>query len=116
MGGYWNQAELLAVNSRTAKFTKSQRFITLWRLYVDETLLERLAQDLEDLAAELQPLIQKENAMVRQQHLARQWHQAAEQGVMPSSNSTGRTYCAWILLIYPLQGFLDMFIVSLAVG
>jgi hypothetical protein len=39
-------------------------------LYVDETLLARLAQDLQDVAAELRQLIQKENPVVRQRHFA----------------------------------------------
>ena len=48
----------------------------LWRLYVYETLLARLAQDLEDMAAELGPFIREEHAVVGQRHLARQRHVA----------------------------------------
>jgi hypothetical protein len=47
--------------------------MTFWRLYsyeTLETLLERLAQDLQDVAAELRQLIQKENPVVRQRHFA----------------------------------------------
>jgi hypothetical protein len=66
MGSYWTWPELLMVSSLMAKLTKSLRFRTLWRLYSDETLLERLAQDLEDMAAELGPCIQEEHAMVGQ--------------------------------------------------
>ena len=36
-----------------------------------ETLLKRLAQDLEDMPPELRPFIQEEHAVVRQRHLAR---------------------------------------------
>jgi Tfp pilus assembly protein PilN len=107
----------LAIGNLTATSTTAEKSRTIWRLYFCETLLQGLAQHLGDVAAELRQLIQKEHAVVRQGHLTRQQHlAAAEQGVMPSSNSTRRTYCAWILLIYPLQGFLDTFIVSLAVG
>jgi hypothetical protein len=44
------------------------------KLYVYETLLERLPQDLQDMAAALGQLIQEEHAMVRQRHLARHGH------------------------------------------
>jgi hypothetical protein len=37
--------------------TKSQTLMTLWRLYVYETLLKRLPQHLEDVAAERRQLI-----------------------------------------------------------
>ena len=47
------------------------------RWYSCETLLERLAQDLQDVAAELRPFIQKEHAVVRQRHLARHGQVAA---------------------------------------
>ena len=76
MGGYWTRAEWLAVNSRLAKLTKSQRFMTLWRLYSCDTLLEGLAQDLQDMAAELGPCIQEQHAIVGQRHVARHWHVA----------------------------------------
>jgi hypothetical protein len=51
--------------------------MTLWRLYLCETLLEGLAQDLQDVAAELRQLIEKEHPMVRQRHLAGHRHLAA---------------------------------------
>jgi hypothetical protein len=47
------------------------------RLYVYGTILERLAQDLKDMAAELGPFIQEEHAIVGQRHLARHRHLAA---------------------------------------
>src|SRR5262245_8648426 len=40
-------------------------------LYSCETLLERLAQELEDIAAALGPCIQEEQAMVGQRHVTR---------------------------------------------
>ena len=45
-------------------------------MHVCETLLERLAQDLEHLAAKLLPFIQEEHAVVGQRHVARQRHVA----------------------------------------
>jgi hypothetical protein len=41
-------------------------------LYACDTLLERLAQHLEDVTAELRQLIQKEHAIMRQRYLP--WH------------------------------------------
>jgi hypothetical protein len=70
MGSYWTRAERLAASSLRAKPAKSQRFMMFWRLYVCETLLERLAQDLQDMAAALGPCIQEEHAIVGQRHLA----------------------------------------------
>jgi hypothetical protein len=47
---------------------------TLWRLSIEDTLIKRLAQDLQDMAAALGELIQKAHAIVRQRHLPRQRH------------------------------------------
>jgi hypothetical protein len=47
------------------------------RLYIYDTLLQRLPQHLEDMAAELRQLIQKEPTMVGQRHLTRHRHMAA---------------------------------------
>jgi hypothetical protein len=44
------------------------------RLYLYDTLIERLAQDLEDMAAALGQLIQEEHAIVGQRHVTRHWH------------------------------------------
>jgi hypothetical protein len=49
---------------------------TCGRLYVENTLLEWLAQDLKDMAAELGPFIQEEHAMVGQRHVTRHRHVA----------------------------------------
>ncbi len=51
--------------------------MTLWRLYLCETLLERLAEDLEDMALELGQLIQEQDPVVRQRHLPRHGQLAA---------------------------------------
>jgi hypothetical protein len=77
MGGYWTRAEWLVVTSRFAKLRKSLRVMTLWRLYAYETLLEGLAQHLQDMAAKLRQFIQPEHAMMCQRQLARQRHLAA---------------------------------------
>jgi hypothetical protein len=41
------------------------------RLSVENTILQGLAQDVQDMASALRPLIQKEDAVVRQGHLTR---------------------------------------------
>jgi hypothetical protein len=46
------------------------------KLYVYNPILERLAQDLQDMAAELGPCIQEEHAMVGQRHIIRHRHVA----------------------------------------
>jgi hypothetical protein len=51
--------------------------MTCRRLYAYDTLLERLAQDLQDVASELRQFIRKEHLMVRQRHVAGQRHLAA---------------------------------------
>jgi hypothetical protein len=66
------------------------------RLYVYDTILQGLAQDPDDVAAELRPFIQKKDAVVRQRHVARQRHLApADQpdirdGVMRGTTRMGR--------------------------
>jgi hypothetical protein len=57
--------------SRAADATKELRFRTPAKLYIYETLLERLAQDLEHMTAKLGPFIQEEDAVVGQRHVAR---------------------------------------------
>jgi hypothetical protein len=49
IGGEWTPPERLAVSSRLAKLIKSLRFMTCGRLYLYDTLLERLAYDLEHM-------------------------------------------------------------------
>jgi hypothetical protein len=44
------------------------------KLYVYETLLEQLAQDLQDMAAARGQFIQEEHAIMGQRHVARHWH------------------------------------------
>ena len=62
--------------SRAAKVAKTLKLRTPAKLYIYESLLERLAQDLEDMAAELGPCIQEEHAMVGQRHVTRHRHVA----------------------------------------
>jgi hypothetical protein len=47
------------------------------RWSLSETNLERLAPDFEDLALARGPLIQPQEAMMRQRHLSRRWQLAA---------------------------------------
>ena len=77
MRGYWIRPAGLAASNLRAKSAKSLQLRTLWRLYAYETLLQRLTQHVQDVAAELWQFIQKENPMVRQRHFARQRHLAA---------------------------------------
>jgi hypothetical protein len=58
VGGYGAFAALTVITF-AAKATKLLRFSTLARLYLENTLLEGLAQDLEDMAAELGEFIQQ---------------------------------------------------------
>jgi hypothetical protein len=78
-------ARSTAAMSRVAKATKALRFMTPARLYVYDTLLERVPQDLEDMAAALGPCIQAAHALVRSRHLA-----AANQAPQARSSEAGR--------------------------
>jgi hypothetical protein len=53
---------------------KTWKSVTPAKLYVYDTLLQRLAQPFQDVAAELRQLIQKENPVVRQRHFAGHRH------------------------------------------
>jgi hypothetical protein len=75
MGGYSTRVEGLAVSSRLAKLAKSHRCMTCGRLYVCDTLLKRLPQHFQDVAAALWPFIEQEHPVVRQRHVARPRHQ-----------------------------------------
>jgi hypothetical protein len=57
----------LASAAKAAKAVKSR---TCGRLYVDDTLLERLAQALEHMAPELRQLVHKEHTVVCPRHFA----------------------------------------------
>jgi hypothetical protein len=74
MGSYGIRPERLAVSSRLAKLRKSLRVMTLWRWYVYETLLKRLTQHLQNMAAALRQLVQEEHPVVRQRHVAGHGH------------------------------------------
>jgi hypothetical protein len=96
---WWSLRALLAslaFITLPAKIIKPLRFRTAVRSYVCDTILEGMAQDLQDMAAELGELIQKQHAMVGQRHLARHRHVApAEQprirdGVVGRATWTGR--------------------------
>jgi hypothetical protein len=60
--------EPVAVGTRatsSARTATAVRVMTCGRLYAEDTLLERLAHDLEDVAAARRQLIQQEHAAVR---------------------------------------------------
>jgi hypothetical protein len=76
-GGDRPLSEPPEVMTRVAKAAKALRFRTYARLYLEDTIVERLAQHFEHVAAELRPRIQAEHAVGRQRPLARQRHLAA---------------------------------------
>jgi hypothetical protein len=76
-GGYCAMPDSLTAITRRAKSATALKFSTCGRLYVCDTLLEGLAQHLQDVAAELRPFIEEEHPMVRQRHFSRQRHLAA---------------------------------------
>jgi hypothetical protein len=67
-------------------------------MYSYDTLLKRLAQDLEDMPPELRQFIEEEHAVVRQRHLARHGDvPAADQphsrhGIMPDTERAARDH------------------------
>jgi hypothetical protein len=63
--GYRTLPAPLTAMIRLANSAKALRSRTAVRLYVYDTLLERLAQDLEHLTAELGPFIHAEDAVVK---------------------------------------------------
>ena len=90
VGGYRPPPECFTATSRRANSAIVLGFRTLAKLYVYDTLLQRLPQDLEDMAA-LGPFIQEEHAVVGQRHFARPRQAAADQpdiedGVMGARN------------------------------
>jgi hypothetical protein len=72
MGSYHAPPDSPEILNRAAKAAKALRSKTCGRLFLNDTLLERLAQHLEDVATELRPFIQKGNPMVCQRHVTRQ--------------------------------------------
>jgi hypothetical protein len=99
LGRYGTRPTRLAVSSRLAKLRKSLRVMTLWRLYVDETLLQRLAQHPQDMAAALREFIQEEHTVVRQRHVPGHRHLATPNQpdignrVMRGARSRSRCAC-----------------------
>jgi hypothetical protein len=76
VGGYCRLPKPTEVVSRAAKIAKTLKSRTPAKLYVYETLLERLTQDLQDMATELGQFIQEEHAIVGQRHFTRHRHVA----------------------------------------
>jgi hypothetical protein len=77
MGSYRPLPEPAEVMNRSAKAVKALRSRTRAKLYVEETLLERLAQHCEPVAAARRPRIHEEHTVARQRHLTRHRHLAA---------------------------------------
>jgi hypothetical protein len=69
--GYGTRPKPLKVSSRAAMVATTLTSRTPARLSLEDTLLERLAQDLEPMAAKLRPFIQEEDAVVGQRDLSR---------------------------------------------
>src|SRR5215813_8643821 len=96
MGSYHPLPAPLAVITRAANTARGLRSRTRGRLYACDAVLEQLAQDLEHMPATLRQLIQAEDAVVRQRHLARHRHVgSADQPhirdrMMESAKRTGR--------------------------
>jgi hypothetical protein len=65
MGCYRVSPTAVGMTTRAAVAASPSRSRTRGKLYVCDTRLERLAQDLQDMAAELGPFIHEEHAMVR---------------------------------------------------
>jgi hypothetical protein len=66
----------LRAMTRLAKSATALGFSTPARLYVSDAVLERLPQDLENMAAELGQFIQEEHPLVGQRHVPRHRHGA----------------------------------------
>jgi hypothetical protein len=75
-GGYRAVPESLTAMTCRAKSATALRFRMCGRLSSYETLLERLAQDLEPMTATLGQFIQEGDAVVGQRHFARHRHMA----------------------------------------
>ena len=63
VGGYRAPPESFMATTRMANSAKMLRFRIPAKLYSSETLLERLAQDLEDLVGARGPFLQEEHAV-----------------------------------------------------
>jgi hypothetical protein len=71
IGGYRTLPECLMTITRRANSAKVLRSRTPAKLYSCETILQRLTQDLNDMAAKVGDLVEKEYTVVSQRHLAR---------------------------------------------
>jgi hypothetical protein len=99
VGGYRALPDPLTAIALMANLMNVLRSRTPVRLYVYDAVLERLAQDLEPMAAELRPCIQEEDAVVGPRHVARPRHVAPadqpdrREGVMRGAPRAGRHQC-----------------------
>jgi hypothetical protein len=96
IGGYRTLPECLMTITRRANSAKVLRSRTPAKLYSCETILEWLAQDLQDMAAKLGPCIQEAHTMVGQRHVTRPRHVAPadqprlREGVVGRATRAGR--------------------------
>jgi hypothetical protein len=93
MGGDRPLSEPLEVMTRVSKDAKSLKFRTCGRLYPEDTILEWLSQDLQDMAAELRQFIQEEHPVVLQGGSGRE--QPYYMGVSKSPISCGSMNSSW---------------------
>ena len=77
VGSHRPLPEPTGVMSRAANATKALRFRTTARLYAYDTLLDRLAQDLEHMTVKLGEFTQEAHSVVGQRDFARHRHVAA---------------------------------------
>jgi hypothetical protein len=95
-GGYRAVPKFLTAMTWRAKSATALIFRTPAKLYIYETLLERLPHDLEDMAAALGPCIQAAHAVVRERHFTLRRHVAPADppdigdGVMGGAKRAGR--------------------------
>ena len=71
MYGYCTLTRQGEIMSRTANAVRTLRSTTPARLSLNDTILKRLAQNLERMAAELGQFIQEEHPLMGQRHFAR---------------------------------------------
>jgi hypothetical protein len=87
--GYRALPASLTAIIRLANSAKVWRFRTCGRLYSYDTLLERLAQPFEPVAAALRPFIPEEHTVVGQRPLARSRHRPAADQPRSRENLVG---------------------------
>jgi hypothetical protein len=104
VGSYCPRPASLLASIRVANSAKLWRFRTRGRLYLEDTILKRLAQNFQDMAAALGAFIQTQDAVMSPRHLARH-------GDVPADTQThirdgvmwGVTQCRRLSRLIPSQ-------------